>query len=44
VAREWRDGEVLINVFNPAIRLVIVGAVQVAQPLIQLQARFATTW
>ena len=27
-----------------AIRLVIVGAEQVAQPLIPLHARFATTW
>ncbi|MGH6825540.1 XdhC family protein [Methyloceanibacter sp.] len=30
------DGEVFINIFNPTIRLVIVGAVHVAQPLVPM--------
>jgi xanthine dehydrogenase accessory factor len=30
------DGEIFINMFNPTIRLVIVGAVHVAQPLVQM--------
>jgi xanthine dehydrogenase accessory factor len=34
VARD--DGEVFINVFNPTVRLIIVGAVHVAQPLVPM--------
>ena len=30
------DGEVFINVFNPTVRLIIVGAVHVAQPLVPM--------
>jgi xanthine dehydrogenase accessory factor len=30
------DGEIFINMFNPTIRLVIVGAVHVAQPLVPM--------
>ena len=30
------DGEIFINVFNPAVRLIIVGAVHVAQPLVPM--------
>jgi len=30
------DGEVFINMFNPTIRLIIVGAVHVAQPLVPM--------
>jgi xanthine dehydrogenase accessory factor len=30
------DGELFINVFNPAIRLIVVGAVHVAQPLVTM--------
>jgi xanthine dehydrogenase accessory factor len=33
VALTQGDGEIFINVFNPTIRLIIVGAVHVAQPL-----------
>jgi xanthine dehydrogenase accessory factor len=33
VALEGSGGEIFINVFNPAVRLIIVGAVHVAQPL-----------
>jgi xanthine dehydrogenase accessory factor len=33
---ESPDGEIFINVFNPAIRLVIVGAVHVAQSLVPM--------
>ena len=36
VALEGRDGEVFINVFNPTVRLIIVGAVHVAQPLVPM--------
>jgi xanthine dehydrogenase accessory factor len=35
-AVEGRDGEVFINVFNPTVRLIIVGAVHVAQPLVPM--------
>ncbi|MGC2409661.1 MAG: XdhC family protein [Methyloceanibacter sp.] len=35
-ALEGSDGEVFINVFSPTIRLVIVGAVHVAQPLVPM--------
>ena len=31
-----RNGETFINVFNPALRLVVVGAVHVAQHLVQM--------
>ena len=36
VALQGRDGEVFINVFNPTVRLIIVGAVHVAQPLVPM--------
>lgn len=36
VAIEGDSGEVFINVFNPAIRLVIVGAVHIAQQLVPI--------
>ena len=36
VAVEGRDGEIFINVFNPTMRLIIVGAVHVAQPLVPM--------
>jgi xanthine dehydrogenase accessory factor len=36
VALAASDGEVFINVFNPTIRLIIVGAVHVAQPLVSM--------
>lgn len=36
VALQARDGEIFINVFNPTVRLIIVGAVHVAQPLIPM--------
>ena len=36
VALEGSDGEIFINVFNPTVRLVIVGAVHVAQPLVPM--------
>jgi xanthine dehydrogenase accessory factor len=36
MAVEGRDGEVFINVFNPTVRLIIVGAVHVAQPLVPM--------
>jgi xanthine dehydrogenase accessory factor len=35
-AVQRNDGEVFINIFNPTIRLIIVGAVHVAQPLVQM--------
>jgi xanthine dehydrogenase accessory factor len=36
VAVAGGDGEIFINVFNPTIRLIIVGAVHVAQPLVPM--------
>lgn len=36
VAVEGREGEIFINVFNPTVRLIIVGAVHVAQPLVPM--------
>ncbi len=36
VAVEGSKGEIFINVFNPTIRLIIVGAVHVAQPLVPM--------
>jgi len=36
VAVAGSDGEIFINVFNPTIRLIIVGAVHVAQPLVPM--------
>jgi xanthine dehydrogenase accessory factor len=36
VALKGSDGEVFINVFNPTIRLIIVGAVHVAQSLVPM--------
>jgi xanthine dehydrogenase accessory factor len=36
VAVMGSDGEIFINVFNPTIRLIIVGAVHVAQPLVPM--------
>jgi xanthine dehydrogenase accessory factor len=36
VALAGSKGEVFINVFNPTIRLIIVGAVHVAQPLVPM--------
>ena len=36
VAVEGSDGEIFINVFNPTIRLVIIGAVHVAQALVPM--------
>jgi xanthine dehydrogenase accessory factor len=33
---ETSDGELFINVFNPTVRLIIVGAVHVAQPLVPM--------
>lgn len=36
IAVEGRSGEVFINVFNPATRLIVVGAVHVAQALVPL--------
>jgi xanthine dehydrogenase accessory factor len=36
VAVEGHDGEIFINVFNPTVRLIIVGAVHVAQPLVPM--------
>jgi len=36
VALEGSDGEIFINVFNSAVRLIIVGAVHVAQPLVPM--------
>jgi xanthine dehydrogenase accessory factor len=36
VALERSDGEIFINVFNPTVRLIIVGAVHVAQPLVPM--------
>ena len=35
-ALETSDGEIFINVFNPTVRLIIVGAVHVAQPLVPM--------
>jgi xanthine dehydrogenase accessory factor len=35
-AVDGRDGESFINVFNPTVRLIIVGAVHVAQPLVPM--------
>ena len=35
-AVEGSDGEIFINIFSPTIRLVIVGAVHVAQPLVPM--------
>jgi xanthine dehydrogenase accessory factor len=35
-AVEGSDGEIFINVFNPTIRLVIIGAVHVAQALVPM--------
>jgi xanthine dehydrogenase accessory factor len=36
VAVEGNDGEIFINVFNPTVRLIIVGAVHVAQSLVPM--------
>ena len=36
VAVSGNSGEIFINVFNPTIRLIIVGAVHVAQPLVPM--------
>ena len=36
VAVAGSDGEIFINVFNPTIRLIIVGAVHIAQPLVPM--------
>lgn len=36
VAVAGNDGEIFINVFNPTVRLIIVGAVHVAQPLVPM--------
>ncbi len=36
VAVPGREGEIFINVFNPTIRLIVVGAVHVAQPLVPM--------
>jgi xanthine dehydrogenase accessory factor len=36
VAVEGPDGEIFINVFNPTVRLIVVGAVHVAQPLVPM--------
>jgi xanthine dehydrogenase accessory factor len=36
VTLEGHDGEVFINVFNPRVRLVIIGAVHVAQSLVPM--------
>ena len=36
VALAQSDGEIFINVFNPTVRLIIVGAVHVAQPLVPM--------
>jgi xanthine dehydrogenase accessory factor len=36
VALKGSDGEIFINVFNPTVRLIIVGAVHVAQPLVPM--------
>ena len=36
VALETSDSELFINVFNPTVRLIIVGAVHVAQPLVPM--------
>ena len=36
VALAASDGELFINVFNPTVRLIIVGAVHVAQPLVPM--------
>lgn len=35
-ALQHSDGEIFINMFNPTIRLVIVGAVHLAQPLVPM--------
>ena len=32
------DGEVFLNVYNPPLRMIIVGAVHIAQPLSQIAA------
>jgi len=36
IAVAGSDGEIFINVFNPTIRLIIVGAVHIAQPLVPM--------
>jgi xanthine dehydrogenase accessory factor len=36
VAVAGSEGEIFINVFNPTVRLIIVGAVHVAQPLVPM--------
>jgi len=36
LAVEGSDGEIFINVFTPTVRLIIVGAVHVAQPLVPM--------
>jgi len=36
VAVAGSEGEIFINVFNPTIRLIIVGAVHIAQPLVPM--------
>ena len=33
---ETDDGPVFLNVFNPALRMIIVGAVHIAQPLARM--------
>lgn len=35
---EWYDTSLFLHVFNPALRLVLVGAVHIAQPLAQMAA------
>ena len=36
---ETQDGTVFLNVFNPPLRMIIVGAVHIAQPLARMAAR-----
>jgi len=36
VALDGSGGEIFINVFNPTVRLIVVGAVHVAQPLVPM--------